>query len=75
MAANSCSMPVCLQNSLKYPAVYSPPLSHLTVVFSCKRYDVVLNEVREGVNRLILRSNELDRFPSRVIIGELADVL
>ena len=40
-----------------------------------KRYDVVLNEVSEGVDRLILRSHGVDCFPSRTVIGELADVL
>ena len=38
-------------------------------------YAVVLNEVRESVDCLILRLNGVDRFPSRVMIGELADVL
>ena len=76
MAANSCPMSVCLQNSLKYSAVYSPPLSHLNrCILISQKYGVVLNKIREDVDRLILRSNGVDCFPSRVMIDELADVL
>ena len=38
-----------------------------------QRYDVVLKDVREGVDRFILGSNGVDSFPS-CVIGELADV-
>ena len=63
-----------LQQSLTLGTLLFPFTAPYPLHSHPKRYDAVLNEVREGVDRLILRSNGVDRLPYRLMIGELADV-
>ena len=77
IGGSKCSLYACLLTYFqKYPAIYYLPLSHLNrCILISQKYGVVLNKIREDVDRLILRSNGVDCFPSRVMIDELADVL